>query len=44
MQSINRAATSPLILAALFGTTLACIGLSIWAVADGRGVGSVAPS
>ncbi len=41
MQSINRAASSPPILTALFGTTLVCIGLSVWAVADGQGVGSV---
>jgi len=41
MQSINRAATSPLILAALFGTTLVCIGLAVWAVAIGKGEASV---
>jgi uncharacterized membrane protein len=31
MQSINRSAISPLFMAALFGTALACLGLVIWA-------------
>ncbi len=34
MQSINRAASSPLILTALFGTALVCTGLSVWALAN----------
>ena len=41
MQSINRAASSPTILTALFGTALVCIGLAVWAVAEtGQGSGS----
>ena len=31
MQSINRSAISPLFMAALFGTALACLGLAAWA-------------
>lgn len=34
MQSINRAASSPLIMTALFGTALVCAGLAVWALAN----------
>ena len=34
MQSVNRAAPSPLFMAALLGTAAACIGLGIWSLVD----------
>ena len=34
MQSVNRAAPSPLFMAALLGTAAACIGLGIWSLLD----------
>ncbi len=33
-QSVNRAASHPLLMAALFGTALTCLGLVVWAVSD----------
>ena len=33
-QSINRAASHPLLMAALFGTALACLVLMVWAVSN----------
>jgi uncharacterized membrane protein len=34
MQSVNRAAPSPLFMAALLGTAAACIGLGVWSLVD----------
>jgi uncharacterized membrane protein len=41
MQSINRQAITPLFMAALFGTALACLGLAVWAAVFSGGPGTV---
>ena len=41
MQSVNITAVKPPLMIALFGTAAACVGVSIWAIADWRQTTSV---